>query len=944
MTPTAKCPGRHLLSPACFASLLAGDLLAAEVVTEVSVPDSQDIGEVVVTGSRLSTRAIDANAPVTTLDRRDIERGGAASIGAVLQRLPVNTGSPPDTNVNDGGDGSIRVDLRGLGPQRTLVLLNGRRFPNGGIGGDSSVDLGTLPLSWIERVEVYAGGASAVYGADAVSGVVNIITRDAEAGIEFGGSETITGQGDGRILRGAAEIGWKAGRGVWSLGFDYTEQRGVTLDRRSYSAAPLSTINQAGDVGFDGSVVVPEGLFDVPDGNALGLAADFYTRVGGTAGQGPTDYRRFTLSDAYNFAPDNYAQTPHERTAIWLLGSRSLGGDTRLIVEGLGHWRESSQQAAPETFFSLFDPAPQLADGDFGVPAANYYNPFGVDLGFVTRRFVEADERHIAEEMKLWRALVGLEGTARQWRWRFSIGAAESTADIVESGLFARTRMVSALGPSGPDASGRIVCGPRDPVTGLVPATSVIAGCVPLNLFGGPGSITPEQLDYLTPRPLQNSGSNEQHVVELSFDGRDGRLFGRELDWAFGAEYRRDAGRLVRDPLRDLRFFGLVDADVSDAKFTARELYAEMRIPLPRERHSPRQVGMSLGFRASDFSSFDRQLTWQASLHWRPVPDISLRGNYARVFRAPALAELYEDTVAGTIFASDPCGNDPTPAQQSNCAANGVPGGAYQQGAEIFATIAGGNPALQPESGHSMGVGLVYRPARARSLVASVDWFSVELDEFIGSPAIEDVLFECAEHGVPDVCSVISRRSDGSISQVALLRRNFGRLETRGFDLAIDWKPETGRGQFHAQLAATYLEQWDDQPFPAGDVFHRAGWFIGGRALPRWRAAGSVDWRMGRWTAGYAAEFIGSMKEPVRDGPRFGTLFQPFVRPIASAWFHDLDFGFDFDNAVTLHAAILNATDEEPPFVDNVTLANTDVATYRLLGRTFHLELRYRPR
>ena len=201
----------------------------------------------------------------------------------------------------------------------------------------------------------------------------------------------------------------------------------------------------------------------------------------------------------------------------------------------------ASQELAPAPLF-LGGAGPTLADGTRGVPAENYYNPFGVDLsGLTTRRVVEQSTRGFAQEVDFWRVLAGVEGEwSRDWGWSLAIGRAESQSTNVEHGLLLTSRVLPALGPSGPDDSGRIVCGTRDPATGRVPTANVIAGCVPLNLFGGVGTITQEQLDYLSV-PLVNTGTNEQDVAEAVVNGPWGQLFGRPVQWVFGAEYRRRA-------------------------------------------------------------------------------------------------------------------------------------------------------------------------------------------------------------------------------------------------------------------------------------------------------------------------------------------------------------------------------------------------------------------
>jgi outer membrane receptor protein involved in Fe transport len=856
--------------------------------------------------------------------------------------LPLTTGSPLNTNLNvsgeaeryvgaGAGDGSVRVELHGLA---TVVLLNGRRLPSTGLGADASVDLNTLPLSFIERVEVLASGASAIYGADAVGGVVNIVTRRDNHGLELRASRTITGHGDGEIITGQAAIGIDLLGGAWSVGVDYTRVDGVTLDRRGYSAMPLAIVDTNGRVLPIGIPATPDGVFDVPAGNALGLAEGIYTRVAGATGQAAADYRPVVrLGDGFNTAPFNYSQTPNERTSLWLLGSRPLGESMNFFMEGLVHQRSSEQQAAPEVTY-----------GYTGIAADNYYNPLGVDLSWVARRFVEAGERSVSQDVELWRALIGLEGAVGRWTWKFALGNTKSEAVTVESGFFDLSRLGLAFGSSGPDDSGHIVCGPPDPASGRVPAESIIPGCVPLNVFGGPGSITREQLDYVNPRPMTNTGTNEQRIAEFVLSGPGGRVLGRDLHWVLGAGYRRDAGKLALDPLHFLEYWGFgIPATTSQlgGHYDAKDLFAAMQVPLLHDQRWAREIALNLAVRWSDYSSFDQNTSWQAGLRWRPTEELTLRANYAEVFRVPTFVELYEPRRREEGYWDvDPCGNHPNATQQVNCAANGVPGGAYVQGDEVFPLSHGGNPDLEPETGHSFGAGLIYTPAWAKGLSASIDFFQVELTDYITQAYPHEVLFQCAEHGTSELCDDIRRFPNGRISQVSSFNENSGGLEVRGVDIAIEWPLATRLGEVNSRLLATYLDRWDMQPFRDGEVYSYAGNFDAG-ARPRWRASGHLDWRYGPWMASYGAEYIGSYTELVSPLPDdFGFPFDPFNRQVEAVLYHDIDAAFEFDTRVTLRAAITNITDEDPPYV-NIPPANTDPATYRLLGRSYFLELRY---
>lgn len=216
-------PGTTELRAGCAALLLT---LPPALAQAASPAESDALATVVVTGSRIRGDTSESSGPVTVLTKEQLTRGGNDSLGKVLQTLPYNTGSPPNTNVNGLGDGSTRIDLRGLQPQRTVTLLNGRRLPNGGIGADSSVDIDSLPLSMIDRVEVLTTGASAVYGADAIGGVVNVITRSYFRGVELGLQRSETSRGDGTITRAQALVGGDVGQGHWMVGADYVDQEG----------------------------------------------------------------------------------------------------------------------------------------------------------------------------------------------------------------------------------------------------------------------------------------------------------------------------------------------------------------------------------------------------------------------------------------------------------------------------------------------------------------------------------------------------------------------------------------------------------------------------------------------------------------------------------------------------------------------------------------------
>ena len=910
---------------ALIACVLTTPALSAEL------PQSDEMETVVVTGSRIRGAADERTAPVTEISQQELARGGNDSLGRALQSLPFSTGSAPNTNVNNGGDGSTRVDLRGLTPKRTLVLLNGRRLPNGGVGADSSVDIDSLPLSMVERVEVLTTGASAVYGTDAIGGVVNVITRKDVEGVEVGAQLSQAERGDGTIARAQLLLGTHTSRGHWSFGLDLVDQESVYMDARDYSAAQLLVADESGERVESGTLGIPDGRFLVAPGNGLGLSPGMYTRVAGATDQTANDWRPVTPAETFNVAPYNLLQTPNERATLWITGTHALNDGIELFVEGVAARRESSQILAPAPYMLIEGNAPTGPNGAPRIPANNYYNPFGVPVPRGQRRLMELGDRGYDQRVDSWRALSGVRGNFREWNWEISVARAESDAVSHEDGVPLSERFAAGLGPSGPDVAGSIVCGTPDPGTGIVPAAAIIADCVPINLFGGAGSITQDEIDFMAVR-LLDPGHNSQTLANFTVDGSWGRSWAGDLRWGLGAEYRRESGGYEYDLVRSGGTVGMgLAADTPQASFDAAEVFAEVRMPLASTLDS------TLGVRVSDFSSFGSHTTAHAGLRWQPADAWTLRADFAQLFRAPSLAELYEREVerdGNVIF--DPCGHDPTPEQRVNCAANGVPGGSYvQSNNDIYLISAGGNPALEPEQGHSFNVGVEWEPVRERWNLRA-DYFQTRLDDFISAREPELILGECVNQGAAVACDNIERFEDGSLDSIDTRKSNFGRVTVAGIDLAAQLHVPVRGGDVGARLIATHLLEHDSQIFEGGTTISNAGRANGGMLLPRWRALGGVDWTHGALSLGYTLQFIGSV-----DACSLALDDSPYCASTGSVLYHDVEFAYRWRD-LGLRAGVSNLSDEDPPFL-NEGAANTDPATYRLLGRTWFMQLEFAP-
>ena len=281
-------------------------------------------------------------------------------------------------------------------------------------------------------------------------------------------------QGDGKIITAHLVLGHALGAGNWSLGADYLDQQAVTFTDRWFSSYPVHIVDANGTRSVSGTKAIADGAFGVPDDNTLKLDGGTYVRIPGARGQSAADYRRRVDTDLFVLAPYVYLQTPTQHGSAWLLGTQPLGETVTLFVEGLWNRRDSAQRTAPTPIISGLSPLPSLGDGTFGIPSSNWYNPFGVDIRSVNRRLVELPARSFNQHIDAWRALAGVRGGRKLWHWELVAAGAESTSESTEIGLPSSLRLIPALGPSGPDAQGRIVCGARDVGTGIVPAARLL--------------------------------------------------------------------------------------------------------------------------------------------------------------------------------------------------------------------------------------------------------------------------------------------------------------------------------------------------------------------------------------------------------------------------------------------------------------------------------------
>ncbi|HEX2691301.1 MAG TPA: TonB-dependent receptor plug domain-containing protein, partial [Kofleriaceae bacterium] len=457
---------------------------------------------IVVTGSLIGRKEVDSPAPISVVDKEKLASAGITNVGDILQKIPAQ-GNAINAQNNNGGDGSTRIDLRSLGTTRTLVLLNGRRVVSSGLGADSSVDIGTIPLAMIERVEVLKDGAAAIYGSDAIAGVVNIITRSNFNGTDASAYTSTSPKGDGTNYDLSFVTGRNSSKGNITFSAGYQKQDAVMAGDRDFSSRtasynyacdPDDPMCKVGGTTLEGSVATPTGYIGTLDskGNKAftpqGCTADICTADVNHPGM----FRDFidptadSFGDSYNFQTKNFLFTPSTRVNLFANGSYELSKNTQGFFEASFNSRKSEQQLAEEPLIT--------SSKKIIISKDNEYNPFKADVADYNRRLVEFGPRTANQDVDTTRLVVGLKGSideqmpvVKNWKWETSYNYGRATATNTLHGNLIVSHLKNALGPTFTDSTG-LHCG----VVG-----APIQGCVPLNLFT-PGQVSQDAIKYLT--------------------------------------------------------------------------------------------------------------------------------------------------------------------------------------------------------------------------------------------------------------------------------------------------------------------------------------------------------------------------------------------------------------------------------------------------------------
>lgn len=952
--------------PVCAVILSAG-LSAEHVTAQQSDDDERAVEEIVVTGSRLIRRDLSSPSPVVTVGADAIRYSGNTTLEQTLNELPqLQTDVTSQTNAQ-GGSGVLSANLRGLGPTRTLVLVNGRRFAPANT--DGLVDLATIPDALIERVEVITGGASAVYGSDAIAGAINFTLRDDFEGADLNVYYGETAEGDGATTKVDLTLGtnFADDRGNVVIHGSTTDGDPVYFLDREFSAVTLNP-NSAGEL-------VPSGSGNIP-GTLIGLSASNLGMLSGVDLTPPANCSAVTgvrfgtggeplpfcdPEDRYNFAPDNFLLRPRERTQIAGLGEYEFTPGVSIYGELFYIDNSQGFQQAPAAFNPVTIGAapgtlivPNLANNPLLAPAtidfftANsaLFDPNGdgdYEIVGSTRRADELGPRLFDFDRNTRAYTAGMKGELEfresPWLWDAAFQSHDTTEVFISRNVVSTRALNAGLDVVIDPGTGDAVC-----------RTNVLPNCVPVNIFGI-GAITPEMGQFLTPVRFQQT-SLERQIFSAAITGDLLDLPAGPLSTAFGFEWREDKFEFVPDDV--VRNDNAREVPPNSGEYDVSEVFAEFRAPLFGDAPGVQQLAFEGAIRFSDYSTIGNATTWRAGLNWAIYDELRIRAFFNRAIRAPNLIDLFATQTAGFTNGQDPCDvdNDPTPDQQDLCVQQGIDPAeidSFQQINIGLTAVSGGNPNLQEEQSETITFGLVYQPSWLEGLNVTADYYSVEVTDAIASVTAQFVLDECFRtlDANGDFCQRISRLSDGQLFEVESNLANVAALQVSGVDLQVDYGIElSGLALFgnEASLDFMWHAGWQFEreitAIPGAPPLDCAGKFgnsCSGTGVPvvlDFKSTLNATYRSGPFSGRLQARMLGDLD--LREGQT------EFIDNVGAETYLDLTGSFDVTERIEVYGGINNLLDNDPPIM-GFRLGgppNTNTGVYDLIGRRYFVGIR----
>ena len=973
----------HAVRSAVRRALCVGAFATAAAYTPATLAQDADteLEEITVTGTRIATQDYSSASPISTVDAELFSQTGSPTIETVLNTLTQFVPAITSTSNNPSNGGQANVALRGLGTRRTLVLLDGRRIAPSNATG--VVDLNLIPASVIQNVEIITGGASAVYGSEAVAGVVNIKTRQF-TGLEVTGGYGETSEGDGDRTNIGITGGLQSDDGrAYAFGsFNWADRGGVVQGDRAFSEVALDWDGDS----FEplGSSTIRQGRWDALSANLPSQAAiDSY--FSGVAGYTPGDASpgnnygfnpdgslfntapviNFTgdpneplqpvnpAQYTYNYAPPNYLELPLERKSFFGKAGFEISRYADFYIQALSADYTVDQALAPTPATSLYI-RPDNPNLDPNVLAVMNSRPNPAEPFRYRKRMIESGPRISANDYTMNQFIVGVRGDiAFLDAWSYDVYVSQGNVRQVENQLGNVSRSafeeLSLAADHGASLIGQ-----------------------PINPFGI-GSLSPEAAAYYT-RSATNETTIKQRIAEGFVTGPVFEMPAGAAEVALGYLFKHDDYSFLPDPsltatsIDPVTGSSRVDIVGFNAQDSVRgetysnELYVEGRLPLISEVPAVEFLDLTVGYRYADHSVAGGMNSYKAEFTWDITSEFGARGGYQRAVRAPNINELFRPAVINfpSVGLGDPCSNnfaDPdgnVQGAQDNaqaralCVAQGIPENAidsYLFTNTQFQGLSGGNPTLQEETADTFTVGLVWQgdgDGLFGNFSASIDYYQIEIEDVISAIDAEvsvercfDTRFNPSFDNSNQFCQLFGRDAGtGTVVDVLEADTNLSSWEVQGIDFQIDYSSDLGPGVFRSKLVASNLLNWKEAITTADPFEEFAGTASSGfDVLPEWKSTLSFGYGWGGFDGDIRWRYVGETND---------LSFPDFKLDAVN--YLDLTLGYSFEgflDGLRLRGGVTNLTDEEPIIYPSQQQSNTDPATYDVLGRRYFVNLTY---
>ena len=982
------------LATAIFAALACAP--AATFAQTAPQSETTELDKITVTGSRIPRQGFVTPSPVVAITAEEIRTTGAVTIGDLMNEMPqlATTFSLVNSSRFVGTVGLNLLDLRGLGTDRTLVLVNGRRHV-GGTPGSGAVDVNTIPVEWIERVEVITGGASAVYGADAVAGVVNFVLRDSFDGVTMRGQTGISDEGSFKRSFGSITAGTQFAEGQGNVGVsvEYSTQDRFRFSDRAIGRTSYRTIQNpnydpsrpAGPDNYQSLLLPNAGLNSFTEGGIFYDGDDnpYVLTAGGKFR--PQDFG--TVNDPNGCQDCDYLnlnrvadlQPGFDRGSINTIVNFDFNENHRFFFEGKYAQTKSKYLGQPAFSspipYSITRDNPYLSSelrdfidqsGSYALEWDQDTNVVGTPPGIYVYRFdTDAGQRGEDVTRDTMRAVIGFEGSlSPDWTYEVSLVHGKTKERRINVNNRITERFYAGLDAVIDPASGQIVCRSSidptsiNPHTGLPVTPFGANGCVPFSILGD-GAVSDEARAWFNANTV-SKGRLSQTVFSGSVS--NSALFtlpAGGVGFSAGAEYRRERSRTQADELSNagLTFLNAIPSE--GGEYSVKEVFTEFSVPLLADLPGVDSLIFDLAGRYSDYDTIGSTTTWRAGLDWTVVPSVRLRGTYSKAVRAPNIGELYGAQSENFFTISDPCDSRPgrgistagDPAlRAANCAALGIPANYISTVQSTRPGLSGGNPDLAQEEGKTLSAGLVFTPDFIPGFGVTLDYWRVSLTDAISSVSGQQVANRCVDSpsGINNrFCDQIDRAgaSGGGgfpayeIAFVRALLENVSKLERSGVDVEMSYRKPWGPGQFDMRFVGTRMLRartfaFQDDPGEFIEDVTTIG-------TPRWRANLSTTYRIqngfrASWELRYVDSMLRVAKESYNTNP-----FQRNEIRTGSMAYSDFQFGYEVPGTGwDIYLGIDNAFDRSPPrglFGDTA-----ESALFDNIGRYYYAGFNYK--